>query len=274
MVKLKRKILNESLLYIINLFILFLLPSILCATDNLKLANELREQIYGKTTIAATSETLYPIDYSLSAEEIINKCDEQGLGLWCAGIAFVYYSKLKENGIPAYILSIGFPNKFTHAMVLVKSKEKLYIQDPYLNYTFKEDLLTVLDILSQKKIPNLSIGETKYRPVAVNKKLSLREDMWATKRINTSILKKTVGDSNIYFSDTSLNTFERYYSSNSEKEAFKKLQNLGFPRKYFYFYLFPFAIFGSDGYCEDVNSEINQALLKKLILKTHSLLLH
>ena len=118
-------------IFLINLiiFLTALHPINIFSRDVVEISNQIRETTFKQTTIAATSETLYPIDYTLSAEEIINKCDKQGLGLWCAGIAFVNYSKLKENGFPAYILSIGFPNKFTHTMVLVKNKEKLYIQD-------------------------------------------------------------------------------------------------------------------------------------------------
>ena len=112
------------------------MPSILCATEILKLANELREEVYKRTTIAATSESLYPIDYSLSSEAIIKACDEQGLGLWCSGISFIYYKKLKENNINAFILSIGFPDEFTHAVVLVKINEKLWLQNSKLIWKF------------------------------------------------------------------------------------------------------------------------------------------
>ena len=246
--------------------ILFLLSSILCATEKLQLANELREEVYKRTTIAATSESLYPIDYSQSSEAIIKACDEQGLGLWCAGIAFIYYKKLKENNIDAFILSIGFPNEFTHAVVLVKINEKLYIEDPYLNYMFNEDLNQVLEKLKRKKTSEITTGKNKFRPVAIVKENKKEKNLWSIKIRNESIPSKTFNKTSIYLADTSLKSFQKYYNSDKEKKSFTRLKDLGFPKNYFYFYLFPFAVFGKDGYCEDVSSDSNEALLKKIIM--------
>jgi len=257
---LKNKTLGCRKINLINhiIFFIALLPSSIFSRDVLEISDQIRETTFKQTTIAASKETLYAIDYNLSSEEIIKACNKQGQGLWCAGIAFVYYLKLKEAGIHSYILSVGFPDEFTHAAVLVNLGSSYIIQDPYLNYMIEDNYLSMLKKIKKNIKPKIKFGVNQFRPVAAAEGCS----SWALKELNPAAPIRKVGKTSIFMSKITLDNFSKYYKSEKAKKSFDRLHALNIPQEYIYFYLFPFAIFGIDGYTEDKNSELNHGLLK------------
>jgi hypothetical protein len=255
-------------IFLINLiiFLTALHPINIFSRDVVEISNQIRETTFKQTTIAASEALLYPIDYNLSSEEIIKACDTQGLGLWCSGIAFVYYLKLKEVGIDSYILSVGFPGEFTHAAVLVNLGSSYIIQDPYLNYMIEDNYKSMLKKIKKNIKPKIKLGANQFRPVAAAEGCS----SWALKELNPAAPIRKVGKTSIFMSKITLDNFSKYYKSEKAKKSFDRLHALNIPQEYIYFYLFPFAIFGIDGYTEDKSSKLNHGILKTFYTQSQS----
>jgi len=221
-----------------------------------------REEIFAGTIIGATTETLFPINYSLAAEETMAQCETEGKGLWCSGIAFLYYKKLKELNFEAYVLSVGFPGEFTHASVLVKIGNYFTLQDPYLNFSLLGDFILVLRNLRKKIFPEIKQGANIVRRVSIAGPVQNYRG-WAQKIIHQKPQTK-VKSNTIVFSETSLETFSLYYRHEGLQKAFLRLEEFGFEKNILYFYLFPFAVYGPDGYITDKESPLYQKIFQQL----------
>ena len=86
---------------------------------------------------------------------------------------------------------------------------------------------------------------------------------WPQKIIHQKPQTK-VKSNTIVFSETSLETFSLYYRHEGLQKALLRLEEFGFEKNILYFYLFPFAVYGPDGYVDKKESPLNKKIFQQL----------
>lgn len=232
--------------------------------------------IYKKIPVSSTDFNLADVDYNLSSKEVIKSLNYLNKGVWCSGAADILSKAFNEMGLDSYVLSYGKHNVFSHAVVLVKLKNHLWIFDPYLNYTYEKSFKGVVDDLLDGKKPRIRNGESSYRKVIynvnINKIDEIKKSSWTYDPNDHTIRCSTIDAQNsMCMVKHSLNLFKsRFIDSNKDINNMYNIiddLSLNIPHDPSAYILFPYMISGKDGTIEvkDYKSSLNDGVFRELI---------
>lgn len=127
----------------------------------------------------------------LYPQQLLDEFDHDNAVISCAMASKLMVRILLDNGIDAYTYSFGFAcTNLTHTVVLVKLSGKLYVYDPFLNYSLLDeqgghlDILTLLESASRDDLRMMASQDTVVADMLVDEELmmamanadSLKED--------------------------------------------------------------------------------------------------
>ena len=237
--------------------------AVLASTD-LKKAGRIRFEVYREIDVAADKYFLIDLDWHASSQEILSQFRNDSGGVWCSGAAQTLATVYSEMGLRAYILSYGFIDHFTHAVVLVQIGDEFFIQDPYLNYQFDLPLRDIIRLIAKGTLPPYRQGPTFYRDVHLrpgNEVVS-----WAVDRKEpTASCELVKTDHLICRANHTAQYFERNYKKPGLQKAIDMAASYGFAKDARSLLLFPYGLSGPDGWVDTPTSELHQGFFGKLI---------
>lgn len=227
--------------------------------------SRMRERIYEKIDVSANrASNLLELPWNMDSSQILRKFERDEGGVFCAGAAQTLATFLHEKGYEAYILSYGFLETFTHAVVLVRIGGKLYLQDPYLNYRYDEDYFEILANLTAGHLPLPVQSVGRHRDVHVS---SLNYSGWA---VDLSFpageeCKKIADDHYVCRAEHTLVGFVSRYRRPVYGEAVAVAAKFDLPADGRSLLMFPYGISGPDGYVNDPNSHLNNSVFGEIV---------
>jgi len=234
--------------------------------------SRIREWIYAEIDVAASSDYLIDFHWQATAEEMLHAFRTDQGGVWCAGAAQLLHAVYRELGYESYVLHYGILGALTHAVVIVRVGGEFYVQDPYLNYAFSQPLSQIIEQLVIGKLPAMVEGAPHFRDVHQRPGVRISHPRgWTVdpEHPDSQCRLRPDGRAAVCRAVHSPDLFLSQYPLSSEGYKYfvslDRAAEFGLPRDIRSLLMFPYGLFGPQGYISDAESPLNNGVFGEIV---------
>jgi hypothetical protein len=231
--------------------------------------SRIREWIYAEIDVAASSDYLIDFHWQATAEEMLHAFRTDQGGVLCAGAAQLLHAVYRDLGHESYVLHYGILGGLTHAVVIVRVGGEFYVQDPYFNYAFSQPLSQIIEQLVIGKLPAMVEGAPQFRDVHRRPDGGIwPPGAWAIDPEHPDSQCRLRPDGRevcraVHSPDMFVSRFPIFFANYFV--TLDRAAEFGLPRDIRSLLMFPYGLFGPQGYISDAESPLNNGVFGEIV---------